>query len=598
MAANWETVDSHFLDRAKSLESDSASALSYFDGRPPDWTDIVAEVAPQRGVVAELQAHLEQLSPSQRVGRLVVLLGPSGEGKSTALMQLARNLALTGAGTVLWRPTGASLEAEQLQGLPIGSHYFVFSDDGDEIAPTIYKFLTTDKRPDISFVVASRTVDWAAVGGATFPWRTVVGFRQVVLRGLDEEDAKLIVNAWASQGDVGLGTLANVVQGERVAKLLEATREQATTDEGAFFGGMLHVRFGELLMDRMRTLLRSLAGRRVGKGSLATALLHISAAHFAEVELTPNILANVLGVSGGEVRSSVIMPLSDEAVIASKQDLVWTRHALIAQAVVDIAEEFGADLPEVYGSITRSAIQVGRREFIAGYERFTYLCRRFETTNSSIAIATARAAVEEDPHILAYVHNLAHVLRIDERAQEASFICERACLNLATYEGKPHHFRAFYYEWASSEGTLGNRHVAIWLSAISLSDLTNTPAPSSQHAELALANIGGNLLTLTEPSKVELYELAVRAIETMSRQMDLSAKAAAFFGRQRKFADKWSVPPVPISECFTVLRTALKDSWKHRERHVGALPPAASLSFKGLAATLKIPLEAATKSAT
>ncbi|MER7557509.1 hypothetical protein ABTZ46_11240 [Nocardioides sp. NPDC126508] len=314
----------------------------------------------------------------------------------------------------------------------------------------------------------------------------------------------------------------------------------------------------------------------------------MAAAHSLALPLSPNLLAEISGVSPARIRSDAILPLQDEAVLTAKLDLVQTRHPVIASAVMKVARDFHANVAETYAALTRGAIRLGRRQFIVGYEEFTYVCRRLEKSDEESALATARAASEEDPKILAYIHNLAHVLRICGAENEASGVCERAAKRLANLEAKAHQVRAFFYEWAAIEGRCGNPYISIWLAAISLSDMSpRTPAPSFQHIELALGGIGGNMLTLTNESDAD-FGRGVRAAETMIRGTELSTKAASFFARQRRYADLWKIDSISKAECLDVLHDEITVAWSSRERTLGELPGAASLKFKGLREALNL----------
>ena len=582
--SSWIKIDEAYLLDFEAAEVNPSDILAYFDGRPPNWSDIASEIPPRRAIVADLAASLSAKNPAARVGRVLLVLGPSGEGKSTVLMQVAHELSQLDSAQVLWRSAGASLQLDDVANLPKGPRYFLVADDADEIARSIYVSVAKVPRTDVTFLLAARTVDWAAIGGTTWPWRSKVGFREVALRGLDPDDAVLIVQAWEAHGQDGLRQLAAIDRSQRVEQLLAATRDETVATEGALLGGMLRVRYGEFLNDRIRSLLRALVGRRIGrKASLATALLHISAAHTAGLDLSPKVLAEILDVDPHSVVSEVILPLRDEAVVSAKTDSVSTRHRLIADSVLSVASDFNADLTEIYASIARAAMRIGKHEFVPGYEGYSHLSRRIEHRWPLAAIAAARVATEEDAEVLPYIHNLSHVLRLAGRLEEASYVCRQAALRMSKLRSRPHGYRTFYFEWASIEGALGSRAISVWISAVSLSDQRGWDQPSLKQIEMSLALIGDALLTLVGPkSQSDTVLLGIRAVELLSKRFDPSPRARGVFHKLREFCDRSNVEMVPESSCIQVLSEAVREAWKNREHDLNGLPSGERVSFDGL----------------
>lgn len=585
---SWIKIDAAYLQDVRNAEVDPSDVLAYFDGRPPNWGDIANQIPPGRAIVADLVASLSGKSSTARVGRMLLVLGPSAEGKLTVLMQVAHKLSQLDNAQVLWRSAGASLRLEDVANLPKGPRYFLVADDADEIAGSIYESVTKVPRTDVTFLLAARTIDWVAVGGPTWPWRSKVGFREVALRGLDADDAALIVQAWEALGHDGLRQLAAIEPSQRAERLVAATHDEAETTEGALLGGMLRVRYGEFLSDRIRSLLRALAGRRIGRqASLATALLHISAAHSAGIDLSPKVLAEILDIDSHVVVSEVILPLRDEAVVSAKTDSVSTRHRLIADSVLNVASDFNADLTETFASITRAAMRIGRHEFVPGYEGYTHLCRRLESVRPLAAVAAARAANEADPDNLVYIHDLSHVLRLADRWDEASHVCRQAARRMSELRSKPYGYRSFYFEWAAIEGAVGNRVASVWISAVSLSDQRGWDQPSLKQVELSLASIGSSLLRLAESkSQSDTVMLGVRAVETLSKRIDPSPRALGLFRKQREACDRSGVEMLPESSCIQVLSEAVKEVWENREHDFYGLLSGMTLSFNGTARVL------------
>ncbi|WP_158697343.1 P-loop NTPase [Streptomyces hokutonensis] len=583
---DWLRVDTNFLQQAYSDYSEK-EVLSYFDGRPPAWGDILSGSIPQRGVSKVLAADLMEYSPKSPVGRLRLIHGASGEGKTTVAMQCAADIARSAPNSlVLWRSPNAPLDASLVQSLPTGKHYILFSDDAEEIAHDLFQIVNRVKRPDISYVAISRSIDWGNAQGDAYPWATHIGYKKFYLRGLDEADAQIVVAAWSQHGEKGLGRLADWEDDVlRVAELLRAIREEAAEEDGALLGGMIRVRYGDYFTDRVRDLIRSLAARRTPSGhTLSSAFLYIAAAHSVRLHLTPSILAEMFGVSNSQIMSEIVVPLRDEAAVTMAGGGVMSRHRLIAESCLTVAEQVNVNLAETYAKLVQSAIRAGRHHFIRDYEKYPNLCRFFEKSRLDIAIATARAAVAEEGDSLRYIHNLTHVLRKADQADEAGYISESASKRLLSMRDRTlsNRERVFYSEWASIEGTLGNPGMSVWLSSISLADLAGNTSPGSHHIEIALAAVGGTMASMYQRNPMEKLAMGVRAAETLGHLLDLSETAKSYFSRQRRLADEWGVPKLGLNDCKLALEEGIAAAWAVRERELPQLIAMPKLSFRGM----------------
>lgn len=588
MNENWITIDDNFINRPEHLNITTEDLLLYFDGRPPGWAEIIGGNLPNRTIVDTILHYLTKVPHNSSLGRLLLVHGPSGEGKSTALMQVAVALAAQDDARVLWRAMGGQFAHSDIAKLPSGFNYYFISDDAEEIAKEVYESAARSRRRDVTFVLAARNVDWASVGAKAFPWRSVIGYKEAPLNGLLKSDADLLVSAWGRYGRSGLKELADLPAPERAPALLAAAHDNATIDGGALLGGMLKVRYGDHLPDRIRSLLASLATRTVGQGqTLTSALLYIAATHSIDLSLTPNVLADILQIDRNSIHSLVILPLQDEAVVSPKRSMLRTRHQLISNAVLQVAIDFNADLSETFASITRSAIRVGDKEFIPEYEKFAQLCRKIEYDHPQASIESARTAVDEAPKMISYVHNLAHVLRINDQSDEASRICEQAAKRIHRFRGKGHNFRAFYFEWASVERAENNIVLDAWLSAFSLSDREGFSPPDEKHSEMALHSIGKAFVSLLPHDLHDAeYKNAAQAVVQLGARIKLSNTAYPKFRSLRHTTSTWGLADMPASECIDAIKVALTTAWGGRERDLLGVSPPSALSFRGLASVL------------
>lgn len=178
-----------------------------------------------------------------------LLLGPGGEGKSTAVLQtLATLVDEDPRWKVLWRhDETCSLTVEHVRQLPEGRRWVIATDDADLIAKDLFiavKTVQAAGRGDVAFLLTCCDTEWRAADGGVLPWSAHAVFHGEELNGLDKADARQIVRAWSLYGPEGLGELAGHGEDEAARRLLDAATREAELKEGAFFGAMLEVRIG------------------------------------------------------------------------------------------------------------------------------------------------------------------------------------------------------------------------------------------------------------------------------------------------------------------------------------------------------------------
>jgi hypothetical protein len=172
-----------WFELTHSLLDDHRAALSaedlkqFFDGQEPRWRHGAAgaEQIPRRQMVVDGLAKLRH--PTDERPAMVLLVGPDGQGKTTALLQMAIDLVGEGQ-RVLVRAPGGRLDPQAVADLAGDTTWFLVSDDASEIAHDVEKAveqLATARRHDIHWLLSSRDVDWKAQfrrGGRTVepPW--------------------------------------------------------------------------------------------------------------------------------------------------------------------------------------------------------------------------------------------------------------------------------------------------------------------------------------------------------------------------------------------------------------------------------------------
>jgi predicted phosphodiesterase len=357
--AGWNLENQKTLAKRRvALERNELSeheALQYFDGGTPSWRIALSRSIPQREIVEELYAAIKS-GQGQSKPTVVLLLGAGGEGKSTAIFQTVVSLVNADmAYQVLWRhDLEAKLLAEDVLALPTnGCKWLIASDDADGIADAVFetvRALYKAGRSDVQFLLTCRDTDWIASEKKTKTprdWIKFANFHKQSISGLTSRDAMVVVQAWQQYGESGLGQLSGKPEAEAVELLLDSARKESVTGEGAFLGAMLKMRFGDKLQDHLWSLLNRFAIREIPGGSnLLQAFAYIAAMHAEGLMfLSAPVLARVLNCEKPLLKSKVLFPLGKEAAATQAGKLIFTRHKMIAQAVVDIlSEQFAEDI--------------------------------------------------------------------------------------------------------------------------------------------------------------------------------------------------------------------------------------------------------------
>jgi hypothetical protein len=588
---SWITIDTDFCNK-HSGPIPKDRVLRYFDGRIPTWADALSDEIPRRQVVQDIVNSLAQNSGESGI-KFHLILGASGEGKSTILRQAAVDIARTSPSwRVLWREPMSEMAPALVTGLPKNLNWLLVSDDAEQIIDEcFYAVQQLNGENHVHFLLAARDTDWRNAGGFRKDWRTYVLSQTTTVRGLAPNDARLIVRSWTRLGAEGLKLLESYKdEDERVEILVQATKDEATRGEGAFLGGMLRVRYGEDLEAHVRSLMRRLGSQSLrGNSSLLGAFIHIAALHAANiVTLTPDVLAEAIGMSRDEIEEKVIIPLGEEAAVTVDGGYVLVRHRAIAEAAMNIAESFNLSSPELYSRLTRAAIRTyKKRIYVPNLQDYRYMSKLFPT-RPDIAVATAQAAFREEADDLRSLVNYCIALNNVGKSEECIFVAQQSLPELANMKHWDTAVRRFYLEWSVAEGERGRHAVDCWLAAVSLADLQNAAELDRLHIEFGLSSIGAALLALLKTRNELQFQLGVRALDVLSRGLNVARGAQEYFDRYRSEADRLGMPEVDKRIAMRNLIDAIVTAWSIRERELSPLVPSAmELRFRGAAQELK-----------
>ncbi|HEY8097420.1 MAG TPA: metallophosphoesterase [Methylobacter sp.] len=338
----WVLVDRQFIEERMGEVIDER-LLQFFDGSPPTWRIALSSFVPQRELVENLRSRFNHLDDAVKPS-VINLLGPSGEGKSTVFFQTIAKLVVEDGWVALWRYNDlAQIDVMAIQKL--FSKYqklLVAIDDAHSLASRFATGLSRLGRAPIAhFLLCSRTLDWRAEVREMGSITVASDYQELTCHGISPLDASLIVNAWAHLGKKGLGALAHIPLSDAADALLKASRDtENDLEEGAFFGAMLQLRYGDKLKDRIRTVLYRLNAIQESGPPVLDAYAIIAAMHAEGLRfLSTPVLAEYLGLPASDLQKMVMRPLADEALAAGGGRFLLCRHKSIAKASISVLRE-------------------------------------------------------------------------------------------------------------------------------------------------------------------------------------------------------------------------------------------------------------------
>lgn len=586
----WKIIDGAFLaeERAHPLTIDAI--LRYFDGRLPLWSHALCPLIPKRAIVHKLKDIFQELY-DKKEPQGILLVGPGGEGKSTVLMQTVCELVDSGYWQVLWHEDPESpLPADFYTSLEAGElSWLIASDDADLIAQDLLpaiKSLREAGRSGIHFLLCARKTDWHGVDGHKLALEMHGALKEVPLRGITQEDATVIVKAWSECGEEGLGKLAGLATDEAAKNLVQAATSDTYAQDGAFLGAMLQTRYGDMLKDHIKDLLGRLQKRKAPGGTLMRAFAYIVALHAENKHiLTKTVLAQALKCEARDILPRVIGPLGDEAAFASTGRYILTRHRVIAEAARDIlTNSFYMDFDEIYIDIIRSAQELRvNGQYVHLLNEYEDVCLHFINKDRvDIGVRLAEVQVEANPKFPFLRARLSSIYR---RAGQPDLAVEV----FRTAPQEMQRDRAFYYEWGTAEGNIGNQGISAWLDGISIADDTESYPPDNNQTKQSLAGLGVVMEGLYDQYGERTFIESLGAIAQLGFKLILDETTKKYFLKHQATSHQEGVTEV---EDALALERVIKGIVLAGEKSGATLPfyvpRPETLTFEGLKSLLKL----------
>lgn len=514
-------IDDEFRNLQMARDESPSRTLAFFDGRAPSWRDIFGRVSAQLERSRDILGEVTEPNSADSAGYLIE--GPTGEGKSTVLKQVASSLVDETNYEVWWANTGDRIDYEALLSTSVTSKRRVlFVDDADlhirQIAPLLDGISATG-RTDIRVVMAARDTDWTrSTSRQPIPNSR---YASRVVKGISRADAVSLVECWSQWGPRGLARLANVLGSneERASYLYE---QSLGAGESALLGAMLTTRYGAEFREHIRELLARL--ERVvlpGGKTLLDAYLTVCAVHQLGMGSTAiEHLAWSLGLSEAETGSLVVNRLGFEAAAQRHGDYIAPRHPKIAEVATELAEAFARPIEKVVYEFVR-AVTAGSRGSRWGDETISVVFAGQRLVDEKMALAAFDGAVAGDALQLRLRNAHIATARRFGRLDLATIGCDRAWDDFDDFSDLRLATRQFFREWSRVVGQQDDYAASAALNACALLDLPEVDRNDRNNAGRALSGLAISLIHLPASVHVGRVEFAgVCAEEAMDVAKD------------------------------------------------------------------------------
>jgi len=561
--SGWEIVDQEGLAKIRANPPSLSEMVQFFDGTLPSWRFVLARGVQPRAIVGRLVSRLHAIHTGASKPRIVLLAGAGGEGKSTAMLHAAAALVedTRQAWTCLHRQAeNAALPEDAFAMLPtrLNHAWVIVIDDADNIGPSI---LTAVKkiaaRTDVHLLLTARDAEWQLKRLVPGMWQPFADFHTEFLAGLDREDARRIVAAWAAWGDGAMGRLKGRSETDAITALLGHARDFAARQEdGELLGALLVTRQGEDMRTHVRALVNGLGRSPAIKTySLRDIYAIVSAMHAEnQLYLSRSVLAYALSCDIDELERKALLPLRREAMLDSGDAYVLTRHRRIAEAACAVMNEDEDDIGRWYPILARAA----RRAFVrnafhvANLEDWTHgLARHFVDKGErwwSVARNVAKAVYQAEPDDPLVLTACVSVLRRTGHATEA----------LSTLRASGERFRnhrGVLYEWSTAAGAVGDFWLDAWLCGRTLAD---GGVLESKTCKMALAGLGAAFRELFAGLQDKTFAAGQAACGQLGLQIEeMDARSRGYFDKHAADGRRNGISDLSPEQAVEAVRNAV-----------------------------------------
>lgn len=317
------------------------SPSDFYDGNQPNWANIAKNEDVHRNLYNEIYSFVKVEKPYQRMG---IILGLSGEGKTTLLMRLAWNLAEEGY-PVFWNqsPTiGYNCETfpnfELNENLPI----ILFFDDVDKEVKNLTSLAENLSFLGIHYIIlsASRIHEWnysLSRGNIRSQLGKSLTVKFFKLSSLEKEEIKELLYK-LNEADK-LSFLKHLLPSEQMdyfVNKLKSDRQLLPAMICLRYGDDIESSFESKVEDVLYKIKSWVDGERLLKSYLLLAVVHQFGYSFPK-----SLYAKVLEIDERKIKSLIVEHLKGELLQIEDEsaEKLCTRHRVISEVVSSLLLE-------------------------------------------------------------------------------------------------------------------------------------------------------------------------------------------------------------------------------------------------------------------
>ncbi|GAB3523461.1 P-loop NTPase [Arthrobacter monumenti] len=507
-----------------------STLLRYMDGAHPSWAS--AQQMPMLDNAIDALSTVKEACSSGD-SKFIVISGPAGEGKSTALHQVAMKLVTEhpDANILNRNPAAPRITPDWIEYVAVSSDLSIlFIDDADLVFDQVYQShlaLEEGTRGRIIWVLSMHTSylrSQHVQNKLSNQNAIVLEFEQ-----FSEGDALALAEAWqhhsllpASYADYSKDAVASMIS------------DAGESSQGrSLFGSILHLWGGEGLYDRVNDLLARIARLAIAGISFKHLLSAVAVTQVAwdlEADQGAGLSLAALGVlanvTNQDVVRLVVEPLGREVGISQIGDRVYVRHPSIANAIYDILSGH-EELESVVVDIARKGAAM---RYSGDYTSADYACayKIARQLSGGEALAASFAAVDGAPGRLEPRVTAIAVRRENGQLRTAQKYALEISKRLPEFADHMQFQRGFYVEWAVVESRLGNYERALNLAIHAVSDQVSgfLPLDKLQYGLVNIAAFSDKLVRSGGSSAVQLRQATGKALNRVPENSDRFSRFA------------------------------------------------------------------------
>lgn len=468
----WQAVP-----RQHELQAATTQGLnSFVSGAQPTWRDAntLQPLSAAHNAVRVVQNHLSE-NATEAANVFVSISGPTGEGKSLAIMQAALEIATKFENvTCLYRePVAPNIQSDWLKRVRSQSKTtLIVVDEADLILrdlPTSLRQGDPNDGSTIIWLLAVHSHYADALNDVAQETRS--RHDSIPMHTLSYGDASIVAANWKD-----LQLLPSKALSWTTQELTDILRAESEGTEGdSLFGAVLHLWMSDSLIGRVEDLLDRMQRAEINGATYFDILVSIALVQdcwdpdvTGSRGITLGALAELSGIDYDDVVPYILAPLGREAGIAKVGARVYVRHGSIAKTILSCLsdqelQQAARRTAEVGGRIRGE----GRRPSFDSREMYM-LSTHLE---GSLAMMAAQGAVEGAGWLLEARVTMLSIARKNDRIELASKYAIGIERDLPRYVDRQGSERGYWVERAWISIKLGEVADAASCAIYALTDL-------------------------------------------------------------------------------------------------------------------------------